>query len=187
MHSTITKYSRNLEDAFFAENDRKLIEKLHEMKKMEESIESLAEVSGIENKDILKKLVKLNIRPETVAAIAMVSIVEVAWADGKLDAKEKTVILEIAQKQMHSSHEIARSLLAEWLDQKPPKEMLEAWIHYIQGLCEKFTDEERTAFKNSIMEHAYKIAEASGGFLGLGSKISDQEKVMLNVLESAFK
>ncbi|HOW57860.1 MAG TPA: hypothetical protein PKZ12_07640, partial [Smithellaceae bacterium] len=53
--------ARSLEDSFFVNKDKKLLENLKKMKEMEETIKSLQEVSGIKNKDFLKKLVKLEI------------------------------------------------------------------------------------------------------------------------------
>lgn len=178
--------AKNLEDAFFAANDQKLIAQLQILKQLEENIESLSKVSGITNKSVLKKLVELNIRPETIAAISMVPVVEIAWADGKLDEKEKNAILGFSEQHFASKNEITRDLLIEWLNHKPPKEMLEAWLHYIKGLCENLSAEEKKSFKESFMSQAHSIAEASGGFLGLGNKISKEEASVLKNLEKAF-
>jgi tellurite resistance protein len=186
MHKSISLAAKRLEDAFFEENDRKLIAELHILQKMEESIESLSKVSGITKKEVLKKLIELNIRPETIAAIAMVPIVEVAWADGSLDSKEKAAILSISENHLGSEHQIAKDLLTEWLNIKPPKEMLEAWLHYVDGLCENLSAEEKASFKQSFMENAYAVADASGGFLGMGNKISKKEQEILKILDSAF-
>jgi hypothetical protein len=74
--------ARLLEDAFFLEEDRVLRERLRAMQNLAESKEALSSVSGITNDVILTKLVELNVKPETVAALAAVPLVEVAWADG---------------------------------------------------------------------------------------------------------
>jgi hypothetical protein len=176
---------QRLEDAFFLENDRKLIEQLHKMQKMKEDMASLEKVSGIKNEAILKKLVELNIRPELVAVITLVPIIEVAWADGKLDENEKKVILKISAGHFGAEHQIPDILIKEWLAQKPAPAMLDAWIHYIKGLVEKMSPDEKVALKKSIMSQAREVAEASGGFLGL-NKISAQEDKLLKQLEKAF-
>jgi hypothetical protein len=176
---------QRLEDAFFLENDRKLIEQLHKMQKMKEDMASLENVSGIKNEVILKKLVELNIRPELVAAITLVPIIEVAWADGKLDEEEKKIILKISAGHFGAEHQIPDILIKEWLVQKPVQAMLDAWIHYIKGLVEKMSPDEKSALKKSIISQAREVAEASGGFLGL-NKVSAQEEKMLKQLEKAF-
>ena len=61
----------SLEDAFFFEQDRTLVERRTELRKLAESKEVLGRVSGITNDAILERLVNLNIRPETLAALAL--------------------------------------------------------------------------------------------------------------------
>jgi hypothetical protein len=78
------------------------------------------------------------------------------------------------------------ALLEEWLKQKPPAKMLEAWIVYIRGLCEVLTPAERNEIKSIFLARARAVAEAAGGFLGLTSRISGQEAAMLTKLASAF-
>jgi uncharacterized membrane protein YebE (DUF533 family) len=92
------EFSRQLEDAFFLKEDKKLIEKYKQLKKMEETKQRLAEVSGIKDEAILKKLVELKIQAETVASLALVPLVEVAWADGDVDESEKEAILMAVEK-----------------------------------------------------------------------------------------
>ena len=65
-------------------------------------------------------------------------------------------------------------------------ELLDAWVHYIQGLCEVLEPTERDTLKKSLMDRARQVAEAAGGFLGLSSKVSNAEKKMLAQLEKAF-
>ncbi|HOU92007.1 MAG TPA: hypothetical protein PLU22_13235, partial [Polyangiaceae bacterium] len=74
-----------LEDAFFLAQDTVLVERLRALRKMQESKEALAAASGIASDAILSRLVELDVRPETVAALATVPLIEVAWADGEVD------------------------------------------------------------------------------------------------------
>jgi hypothetical protein len=63
---------------------------------------------------------------------------------------------------------------------------MEAWMHYMQGLCEQLSREEVAALKEEFIKQARTIAEASGGFLRLGGNISKSEGNLLKKLESAF-
>ncbi|MBN1981787.1 MAG: hypothetical protein JW795_09660 [Chitinivibrionales bacterium] len=173
---------RALEDAFFLEQDRRLKEQLAALKKMEETKENLKQVSGIENDAVLQKMVELNIPPQIVASLSMVPLVEVAWADGEISPKEKKLII----KKAHLQSQIDNELLTSWLEHKPEQKMLEAWINYIKGLCEKLTDNERTMFRKAFLSNTYDIAKVEGGFLGIGSKISKKERAMLDILEKSF-
>lgn len=177
---------RNLEDAFFKERDKVLIENLQKIKMMKETKDTLSRVSGIRNDAVLEKLVTLGVRLETLASLALVPLVEVAWADGSISAKEASAVLAAADKNGMKKDGIEGEILREWLANKPPNDLIEAWIHYIQALCAKLTCEEKTALKNDLVGNARAVAEASGGILGIGA-ISKQEKATLEKLEKAFE
>ncbi|MBA4389058.1 MAG: hypothetical protein C0404_13840 [Verrucomicrobia bacterium] len=177
---------RSMEDAFFMERDLKLIERLKEMKKMEETRQNLSKVSGITNEAVLQKLVDLKIKPETVASIALVPLVEVAWADGEVDEKERAAVLKATRSTVFAGSGVDSSLIEQWLTQRPPPELLTTWIDYVQELCKLLTPEERKALSKDVMEHAAAVAGAAGSFLGLTSGISSEERSMLDKLRKAF-
>lgn len=181
-----SKFSKTLEDQFFYKQDQILMEEFHRMQEMKETKETLAKVSGITNDEILRKFVKLDIRPEIVASLAVVPLIEVAWADGKVDEKEKAAVLEAAAASLFAKNSIDFKLLAQWLEHRPPKSLLDAWTHYIEGLCKELTATEKAELKKELIGHARQVAEAAGGFMGLGSKISEAERRMLGYLESVF-
>jgi hypothetical protein len=176
----------NLENEFFFKEDQKLIAKLKEMRKLKETKVELSKVSGITDEAVLQKLVDLNIRPETLASLSLVPLVEVAWADGEVDAEEQRAVLAAAEKMGFAKGSNDYMLLTEWMKHKPSSKLLEAWIHYIQGLCGVVNAKEKAELKQKFIGQTRSVAEASGGFLGLGNKISTAEAKMLAKLESAF-
>jgi hypothetical protein len=177
---------RSLEDAFFIERDRQLIARKAELRKMAETKEALASASGIKDPEVLDFLVKLNVRPETVAALSMVPLVEVVWADGKVDDQERQVVLEFARQQGIPEGSVVGELLGRWLEQRPEPALLAAWQLYIEALCERLSAHQRQHLKDELLRNVRAAAEASGGFLGIG-KISSAEKAVLAKLESSFR
>ena len=185
MATNLTLQAMALENAFFLQEDKKLIEKLQQMQKMQETKEALRAVSGIHNDHVLEKLVKLDIQPQTVAALAVIPLVETAWADGHVDQKERQAILSMVEGHGVKKGSIDHGLLEDWLGHKPSPKLLDAWVHYVEGLCQALTPEERNEFKETILHDVRAVAESSGGFLGLG-KSSGPEKAMIQKLEKAF-
>jgi len=177
--------SRRLEEAFFLEQDRILIERLRAMKKMAETKEALAAVSTITNDAILARLVELDIKPEIVAALAAVPLVEVAWADGKIDPAEREAVLAHAAGQGIAPGSIEHALLERWLEHKPEPRLLEAWATYIDGLCERLSADERRLLREELLRSTRSTAEASGGWLGMG-RVSAREQAVLDRLAGSF-
>jgi len=174
-----------LEDAFFFEQDRTLIDCQTDLRKMAESKESLGTVSGITNDAVLERLVNLKVRPETLAALALLPLIEVVWADGEVDEKERVMVLAHATSQGIAVGSGEYALLERWLAHRPEASLLHAWQHYMHGLCEYLSGSERDILKEELMRNVRKAAETSGGFLGMG-KISSMEEQVLAKLESSF-
>ena len=176
---------RNLEDAFFLKQDKILLEELKALESLKESKKNLADISGIKDEVILEKLVKLNVRPETLASLAVIPLVEVAWADGKVEDKERQAVLKAAQCAGFAKDGIDYVLLESWLSHKPEATLLKSWTHYIEGLCKQLTEPEKDSLKAELIGHAKQVADASGGILGLAT-ISKAEQNMITKLEKAF-
>lgn len=174
---------RSLEDEFFRREDKRLMERLHELKTAEATREALGKASGITKPAVLDKLMELGIRAETIAALSIVPLIEVAWADGALDAKERRAIVERVGVARDST---AGALLEAWLDRRPDPKLLDAWTHLVQAMSEQLGPAEAARLKTGLLERARAVAGATGGVLGIGSKISAPEAAMLAKLEAAF-
>jgi hypothetical protein len=176
---------KRVEDAFFIANDRQIIETQRELKKMRETKASLEKVSGIRNEAVLEKLVELGVRPETLASLAVIPLIEVAWADGSVSKKEEDAVLAAASAIGIKKGGVEHDLLGQWLKHRPPQKMMDAWVHYIQGLGERLTRQEKAALKAELLGQAMKVAGASGGVLGIGA-VSKEETAVIKKMEDAF-
>ena len=177
---------RSLEDAFFRREDQRLMARLNELKAVEANREALAKASAISKPEVLDKLLQLGIRAETIAALSIVPLVEVAWADGTLDPKERGVILDRARESGVAAGSTAYSLLETWLERRPDPKLLDAWTHLVRGIRDELGPEEAARLKAGLLDQARAVARASGGVLGIGAKVSCAEAAMLARLEAAF-
>src|SRR5262245_5843436 len=85
-----------LEEAFFKERDRRLMEKLRgELSAFEEK-RKVGHVTGIVEEYVLQSLVQAGVRAETLAAVALIPIIEVAWCDGTVAPEERDAVLNAA-------------------------------------------------------------------------------------------
>jgi hypothetical protein len=174
---------QSLEDEFFRREDQRLMERLSELKAVEATREALGKASGITKPAVLETLMELGIRAETIAALSIVPLVEVAWADGALDAKERRTIVERAAVDRDS---IAGALLEAWLDRRPDPKLLIAWTHLVQAMSEQLGPDGAARLKTGLLERARAVATATGGLFGVGSRISASEAAMLAKLKAAF-
>jgi tellurite resistance protein len=177
---------RALEEEFFRKQDEALRQKLRQKQERASLKAELRGRLGIEEEHILDALADLGLTSETATALGLVPLVEVAWADGKLEAKEREALLAVAKDfgvdPRHPSYE----LLAGWLEHRPRPQMAELWGDYVRAIVSRLGEAERVAMRDRMLARARGIAEAAGGILGLGKKVSPEEEVVLASLARAY-
>lgn len=176
---------RLLESAFFLESDAVLLERQRALRQLEETREALSAASGITDPRVLSLLVELDVRPEVVAALATVPLVEVAWADGGIQPEERKTILHHANAQGIGPQSVEYALLERWLSHRPDPTLLEAWEAYVCALCETLDPADRERLRAELLHATRATAEAAGGILGL-ARVSGAEQRVLERLESSF-
>jgi hypothetical protein len=177
---------RSLEEAFFKKEHARQLEKLRLKRQEEEAREALAEASGLQDPDLLARLAALGIRAETLAALTLIPLVEVAWADGKMEPRERDAILRGAESSGIVKDSPSFGLLEIWTRDRPAPELMQSWKAYIGALASELSADQKWHLEEKIVGRARTVAEAAGGFLGLGSKVSAEEEAVLKDLEKAF-
>jgi hypothetical protein len=94
--------------------------------------------------------------------------------------------MELAQSRGFEPGSVEHAMLEAWLKRRPEPRLLAAWWELVQGMSASFSPEAVEKFKANMLERARAVAGASGGILGLGSKISHAEQRVLDRLEKAF-
>ncbi len=174
-----------LEEAFFVKHNRELLERLQEKAVRETAIEKLKAASGIEDESLLNELVDLGVSAETLAALGLIPLVQVAWADGHMDPAEKQALLRASQAAGIEPGSPAFDVLEGWLDQAPGSEMLSAWSDYVAGLAAVCSEGSMEALEAVTLRRAERVADAAGGVLGI-HRVSGSEREVLSRIADAF-
>jgi hypothetical protein len=179
--------ARTLEDAFFQQENVKLLEEMRRKAELHERRENLRHVIKGADDALLDHLLALGINAETVLAMTLLPLARVAWADGAIDPKERKAILSAAEERGVLPGTSSRDLLESWLDHKPGPSICDAWSKYMAGFWPQLTAHEQGELRERMRRITRGVAEAAGGFLGLGSKISAAEQAVLDEIEAALK
>ena len=178
-----SKQSVELENAFFVRENAKLLDQLRREAEHESLRESLSEVVRIKDQAFLDRLITLGITPATVLALQLIPLVFVAWADGKLDDKEREAVFRAARKSSGVAEHAAHVLLDDWLGRAPDPRLLDLWTQYVRHLWARFTPDEQWQMRSNLLQSAREVAEASGGLFGLTSRVSAEERKVLERFE----
>jgi hypothetical protein len=176
-----------LEDSFFRERDHLLLEKLRlELEAIEEH-KHLAHVSGILDDKVLMNLVKAGVRAETLAAVSLIPLVEVAWADGAVTDDEREAVLKGAADNGVQAGSASHQLLNHWLKDRPDVRIIAAWKEYAGALAKTMPADAMLVVRERIVGRCRKVAEASGWLLGIAGNVSRVELAAIEEFERAMQ
>ncbi len=191
----LTEKSRTLEEQFFRDRDLELMQYLssqasegeqptnaHEMQLRNQ----LAGIAPIHEAEVLDELIRVGITAKSFVALTLLPLVRVAWADGAVQDRERAAILEAAAAEGITVDTDNYKLLEGWLDERPEPALLEAWRDYAVALTRELDADSLAEVRRITLERARRIADSSGGILGLVSRISKNEELALIDLGRAF-
>lgn len=173
-------------DALFYHRDTHLIEAFRERLDQLERRQQLEHVSDIRDEALLDRLLGLGITAESLAALGLVPLVRVAWADGEVAAEERDRIVAIARSAGIEPENGRYPLLEHWLKRRPTPDIVAAWQDSIKELRETMDTADLATLRREVVDRAEEVARASGSLFGFGAKVSPAERAVLVELEHAF-
>jgi hypothetical protein len=136
-----------------------------------------------------RELSELGMTEASFRALALLPLVEVAWADRQIQASERQVILEIAE-----GHDLLNpssgQLLKSWLTVRPSPEyfarsrkLLVKLAHRSQGIGQDLPSDSL----DSVLVFCSHVAEAAGGLFGLAFTVSQPEQAAMRKIAQAIE
>lgn len=119
-------------------------------------------------------LADLGLDRHSSRALLALPLVEVAWADGRIQKKERRTILRLADETLNFGEEDAR-LLTDWLRYRPSTSYFERGRDALRAAIQH----RMFGFSNDVIptvtEGMTAVAKSSGGFFGWFGSISPAE------------
>lgn len=185
---SLAQQRQQLHDAFFEDRDQELLDFLDfETKtKEEEELDQLQKKAGVSDPNVLEVLKQVGITSTSMDAFMLLPLVRLAWADSRIQDGEFASLLKAADDDGIAYGTPAYRLLSRWLEERPSDKVIEAWQAYARAVARELDDASLAAFQQATLGRARRLAEASGGILGLGEKISGNERLVLMDLANAL-
>jgi hypothetical protein len=170
------------EEEYFRKKEQELIEQMRKRAEAEKERAEISEVSGIVDTEVLQSLQELGLTRETVLLLHLVPLVHMAWIDGDVSARERDLIFDVATVRGVVEGSAAHEKLGEWLSRRPSEDLFEKAMEIIGILIQNQSD----AAPKDLVELVSRVANASGGILGLGRRVSGDEKALIERIASTF-
>ena len=153
---------RGEEDAYFRQQDARLIAKLRQNAQFSEIAHALAEKLHADEPALLERIRKLGVTLDTGSAFILAPLVEVAWVDGEVSHAERDIILHIAEQRGVAPGSADYQQLLDWLAHCPSDEVFQTALEAIRiGLSVLPPDESEQRIATMIKACA-EVAEAAG-------------------------
>jgi hypothetical protein len=177
---------RALEDDYFRRKDRELIEKMRRRGEIEQAVKGLAEATGVSDEELLQDLYERGFTAETARLLHLVPLVEIAWAEGGVVAREREMILEIARARGIKAGTEAYRHLEQWLTVRPKQGLFESALRVLRAMFASLPPEDQAKSRQSLLDYCRTIAALSGGILGIG-RVSNEEHALLDRIAREFE
>jgi hypothetical protein len=176
--------ARAVEEEYFRTKEQELIEKLRRRAELQTRRGELSELKGVIDDDVLQTLHEIGYNRHTVALLHLVPLIQVAWASGRVTRNERELIIEAARLRGIRQGSAAYIQLEDWLNKPPEEYFFEKTLRIIGDLVQAAPQPDQARSRHGLFTQCVRVAAASGGILGLGSRISDEE---LSLLEHIAK
>lgn len=178
---------RSLEEEFFRRKEKELIDKMRVRAAADEQRRRLGEQAGVADDEVLKDLQELGYTPETVMLLHLVPLIQTAWAEGGVSARERDLIVKAARSRGIAAGSPADQQLELWLTQRPSDALFDKTLRAIRAILEAQSPETRAASEKDLLSLATAIAAASGGIVGFRSVSEEERQILATISQELHK
>lgn len=164
--------SENEEEWFAARNVEKRAELRKQAERAADRLKQRAYIGlalGSKDEDVLAAVEALGFTGNTARVLDLLPLIHVAWSDGAIQRGERAAILGIARQRGIDPEDEAFQFVASLLETRPAETFFDATLQ----LLKRILPDPSTA---TLVDLCLRVAEASGGLLGLGRTVSDAER-----------
>ena len=172
------------EEVYFRRKDAELIRDLQRKEAAHKERAEMKQAAGIADDHVVAELQASGYDRETVRVLHLAPLLQVAWADGKISKEERLHILEAARLHGVEPDSRAHRRLESWLEHRPSDSVFRKSLRAVRAVLHAMEPEQKHSRKRGLLSLCTKVASASGGFFGLGSKISAAERALLAEIAS---
>jgi len=142
---------------------------------------AIADTLGTEELSLLERVEQLGFTGDSARVLDLLPLVHVAWADGKVDQRERATVLAVVDHRGIAKDSDACLLLESLLEERPSESFMAESLALIHELAGKQGND-----GTRLVELCADVAEASGGLFGFGERISSAERELIQRIADAF-
>jgi hypothetical protein len=133
--------------------------------------------------ELVQQLDPLHEASTHLALLSLLPAIQVAWADGAVQERERQVILQLAEREGLAGDASAMARITRWLEAPPPDDEIKGALADLRAVLDSRDGDPELLDK--VVGWARSVASADGGVLGFGA-VAPEEKRTLAWLQSTL-
>ncbi len=150
---------------------RRLREHLEDNARKLEEAAKVAEHLATDDHGLAEEIRALGFAGDNAKIFDLLPLVHVAWADGKIQRSERAAILKLLEQRNLARDSQPFQTMEALLEERPTDAFMRESLSLLQRVVAK-----QGGRADEIVELCMHVAAASGGLLGLGSRIDEAER-----------
>jgi hypothetical protein len=143
---------------------------------------TMAAILGVAETDCtLTELQECGFDPCTVSLLELLPVVELAWADGEISARDRR-ILEGAAARRSAIRGRACTQLSLWLSRRPPDAMFRLGRRALRELLHQSTHHDVEGLRSALLADCALVMPGTGGLLREEQAPSSEQQALLSEL-----
>jgi tellurite resistance protein len=135
----------------------------------------IAASSGTDDLSVADRVKALGFDGDSARVFDLLPLVHVAWADGSIQKAERAAIFRILESRGIEPGSEAFTTIESLLEERPADAFMRESLAVLQEVVGGEPDRTR-----SIVDLCVDVATSAGGFLGLGARVSDDEREVID-------
>ncbi len=150
-------------------------EKLAKAAKLVADRQAIATALKVDDEELVSEIHELGFDGDSARVFDLLPLIHVSWADGKIQRNERATILAVLDARGIEPGSEAALLVEMLLETPPAATYMEASLTLLRELLANRGEE-----ATDVVDLCVKVADASGGLLGLGDRVSAEERELLH-------
>lgn len=133
------------------------------------------------SRKIGERLLEFGYKPEELQLLFLAPFVQMAWAEGFVQATERRAILQLAARLRITPQHLHHPDLVEWLDTRPSDEFFAQVNQILREMLDILPPSQSLRLRRILEAGCFKVAHAAGdiGFFKNRSRITPEERAEL--------
>lgn len=129
--------------------------------------------------ELAETIQALGFTGEKARIFDLMPLVHVAWIDDSVSRKERAAILDVVRSRDISPDSEAFQMIESMLEERPAKAFMDETLALLK---QTLAGKEGA----SLVDLCVKVADVSGGLLGIGNAIDPEERAQIETIAQAF-